>query len=66
MHSQVMEKLRAYLKKRGLTQKQFCLRANLSEPMMSRIMNGQMPTVPAIKKIKEASNGEVRWEHWVK
>ncbi len=59
-----MEKLREYLTKRGLTQKEFSKRSGVSEPMLTRIMQGHEPKIGIVNKIRAATHGQVRPEHW--
>jgi len=59
-----MEKLKQYLDKRGLTQKEFSKRSGVSESMLTRIMQGRTPKLDALMKIRKATNGQVRPEHW--
>jgi transcriptional regulator with XRE-family HTH domain len=59
-----MEKLKEYLSKRGMTQKELSKRSGVSESMISRIMGGHEPKIGIIMKIKKATNGQVRPEHW--
>jgi len=59
-----MDKLKEYITKRGITQNEFSRRSGISKAMMSRIMNGREPKIGIVMKIKAATHGQVRPEHW--
>ena len=56
-------KLEDYLKKHQLTHEKFALKVGVSRPFITMILRGyNNPSVKLIKRIQEATKGEVRFE----
>lgn len=55
--------LREYLSVNSMTHEEFSQKVNISRTQITKIINNKVkPSVNLVKKIKEATNGEVTYE----